>query len=128
MIDKKLQFDLNIADPKVVLENIIEKAGYHKYAAYTDSADVYVVKTEETANSKEDIFKFIETIGNLTGLTFEIVDEDLIDEDQEVHFHSTDCKFGGIIMFGGMRENGCVHDIEDTRFQIGYSEDGEIFA
>jgi len=127
MLDKKFEFELNL-DPKIAIENLIEKAGYHKSLVYTDGAGATVVKAKEFANSKDDVFKFIEDISNISGLKFELVDEDLIEEDHEVHFHTEDGKFGGIILFGGETCDGRLPDIEDTRFQLAYDETESIFV
>jgi len=127
-MDKKFQFDLNIASPNDAIVGLLEAAGYHIHSGYTDCADCYVVRTEECANSKEDIFKFIENINQLSGLNLELVDEDLIEEDHEVHFHTEDGMFGGIIHFPGMTDDGRLPDVDDIRFQLAYSEDCIIFT
>jgi len=126
MLNKKFEFDLNVADPKVTLENLIERAGYHKFFTFTNQAGYDTVMTEEMANTKLDIFNFIEKINQVSGLKLELVDGELIEEDNEVHFHTRDGKFGGIIIFPGL-SNGRTASTDDTRFQLSYSEDGEIF-
>jgi len=128
MLNKKFEFDLNIADPKETLQKVIEEAGYHVHNSFVNAGGFYTIMTEETANNEKDVLKFIEDVNNVTGLKLVVLEEELIDEENEIHFHTEDGMFGGIVVLPGMTSDNRLPDIDDTRFHLAYSEEGDIFT
>ena len=127
-MDKKIEFDLSIKGINETLIDIIESAGYtiDKDSSYFEGyseGDLHIdciIKTNETANTKDDVIKFVDDINKVSNLNLKIVGMKVLDNDRCLGYHTKDCIIGGETFYTDSFWS-------DKHFQLAYSKEGNIF-